>query len=88
MKGIFKFIRNFLFGFLLTWYAIDMWKLCKGDLRPLWRKGINVEWFVNTKQSELPESVDDVERDNRTYIGFRVTYTYSEPIILMLLHEK
>lgn len=82
MKGIFKFIRNFLFGFLLTWYAIDMWKLCKGDLRPLWRKGINVEWLVNTKQSELPESVDDVERDNRTYIGFRVTYTYSEPTIL------
>ena len=82
MKGIFKFVRNFLFGFLLTWYAIDMWKLCKGDLHPLWRKGINIEWLVNTKQSELSESVDDVERDSRTYIGFRVTYTYSEPIIL------
>ena len=81
MKGIFKFIRNFLFGFLLTWYAIDMWKLCKGDLHPLWRKGINIEWLVNTKQSELSDSVDDVERDSRTYIGFRVTYTYSEPII-------
>ena len=62
--------------------AIDMWKLCKGDLHPLWRKGINVEWLVNTKQSELSESVDDLERDHRTYIGFRVTYTYSEPIIL------
>lgn len=49
MKGIFKFVRNFLFGFLLTWYAIDMWKLCKGDLHPLWRKGINIEWLVNTK---------------------------------------
>lgn len=82
MKGIFKFVRNFLFGFLLTWYAIDMWKLCKGDLHPLWRKGINIEWLVNTKQSELSESVDDIERDNRTYIGFRVIYTYSEPIIL------
>ena len=81
MKSIFKFVRNFLFGFLLTWYTIDIWKLCKGDLRPLWRKGINVEWLVNTKQSELSESVDDVERDSRTYIGFRVTYTYSEPII-------
>ena len=82
MKGIFKFVRNFLFGFLLTWYAIDMWKLCKGDLHPLWRKGINIEWLVNTKQSEWSESVDDIERDNRTYIVFRVTYTYSEPIIL------
>ena len=80
MKGIFKFIRNFLFGFLLTWYAIDMWKLCKGDLRPLWRKGINVEWLVNTRQGELTE-VNETQRDRRTYIGFRVTYTYCEPII-------
>ena len=49
MKIVFKFIRNFLLGFLLTWYAIDMWKLFHGDLRPLWRKGINIEWLVNTK---------------------------------------
>ena len=82
MKGIFKFIRNFLFGFLLTWYAIDMWKLCKGDLHPLWRKGINVEWLVNTTQGDLTETVNETQRDSRTYIGFRVTYTYSEPIIL------
>ena len=82
MKGIFNFIRNYLLGFLLTWYAIDMWKLCKGDLSPLWRKGINVEWLVNTKQCELSEQVDDIERDSLTYIGFRVTYTYSEPIIM------
>lgn len=81
MKGIFKFIRNFLFGFLLTWYAIDMWKLCKGDLHPLWRKGINVEWLVNTTQGDLTETVNETQRDSRTYIGFRVTYTYSEPII-------
>ena len=40
MKSIFKFLRNFLLGFLLTWYAMDLWTLCKGDLRPLWRKGI------------------------------------------------
>ena len=81
MKGIFKFVRNFLFGFLLTWYAIDMWKLCKGDLHPLWRKGINVEWLVNTTQGDLTETVNETQRDSRTYIGFRVTYTYSEPII-------
>jgi hypothetical protein len=80
MKSIFKFLRNFLLGFLLTWYAMDLWTLCKGDLRPLWRKGINVERLVNTRQGELT-GVNETQRDRRTYIGFRVTYTYCEPII-------
>lgn len=82
MKNVLKFIRNFLFGFLLTWYALDMCKLFHGDLRPLWRKGINVEWLINTKLSEMPKTVDDVQGDNCTYIGFRVTYTYTEPIFI------
>ena len=81
MKSIFKFLKDFLLGFLLTWYAMDLWTLCKGDLRPLWRKGINVEWLFNTRQGELSETVNETQRDRRTYIGFRVTYTYSEPII-------
>ena len=70
-----KFIRNFLLGFLITWFAMDMWNLSKGDIRPLWRKGINVEWLVNTQQ-------DEQEKDRLTFLGFRVTYTYSEPVIL------
>ena len=82
MKGVFKFIKYFLFGFLLTWYATDMWKLCNGNMRPLWRKGIYVEWLVNTKRCELSESVDEGERDSRTYFSFRITYTYNEPIII------
>ena len=49
MKFVFNFIKNFLLGFLLTWYAVDLWKLFNGDMRPLWRKGINIEWLVNTK---------------------------------------
>lgn len=82
MKNVLKCIRNFLFGFLLTWYALDMWKLFHGDLRPLWRKGINVEWLINTKLSEMPKTVDEVQGDKCTYIGFRVTYTYTEPILI------
>jgi len=50
MRSIFKFFRDFLFFFLLTWFAMDLWTLCKGNLRPLRRKGINVEWLVNTRQ--------------------------------------
>lgn len=82
MRSIFKFFRDFLFFFLLTWFAMDLWTLCKGNLRPLRRKGINVEWLVNTRQEELPETVNEIQRDRCTYIGFRVTYTYSEPTLI------
>ena len=82
MKNTFKFIRDFLLGFLLTWYALDMWKLFHGDLRPLWRKGINVEWLVNTKLCKMPKTADEVHGDKCTYIGFRVTYTHSEPLLI------
>jgi len=34
-----------------------------------------VEWLVNTKQ-------DEQEKDRLTFLGFRVTYTYSEPVLL------
>ena len=75
LVGFIKFIRNFLFGFLITWFAIDMWNLSKGNIRPLWRKGINVEWLVNTKQNEE-------DNGRLTFVGFRVTYTYTEPAII------
>ncbi len=82
MKIVFKFIRNFLLGFLLTWYATVSYTHLRADLRPLWRKGINIEWLVNTKQGDFSDSIDEVQRDRCTYIGFRVTYTYSEPTII------
>lgn len=75
LVGIGKFFRNFLLGFLITWFAMDMWNLSKGDIRPLWRKGINVEWLVNTKQ-------DETENDRLSFVGFRITYTYTEPAIV------
>ena len=74
MKDFINFIKDFLLGFLLTWYALDLWKLFQGDICPPWRKGIDVEWLVNTKKNEQTQ-------DKRTYMGFRVTYTYSEPVL-------
>ena len=82
MKNIINFIKDFLLGYFLAWYALDLWILFHGDLCPLWRKGINVEWIINTKQSDLSESVEERQTDRRTYIGFRVTYTYNEPTII------
>ena len=75
MKSIINLLKDFLLGFLITWFAMDMWNLSKGDIRPLWRKGINVEWLVNTKQ-------DETENDRLSFVGFRVTYTYTEPAIV------
>ena len=75
MKNIINFIKDFLLGYFLAWYALDLWKLFHGDLCPLWRKGVDVEWLVNTKK-------DEQTQDKRTYMGFRVTYTYSEPVLL------
>ena len=74
MKIIYNFLKYYLFGFLLGYFAIDMWRLASGDMRPLRKKGIQVEWLVNTKQ-------DEQEKDRFTFLGFRVTYTYSEPVI-------
>ena len=75
MKIIYNFLKYYLFGFLFGYFAIDMWRLASGDMRPLRKKGIQVEWLVNTKQ-------DKQEKDRFTFLGFRVTYTYSEPVIL------
>lgn len=30
----------------------------------------------------MPKTVDEVQGDNCAYIGFRVTYTYTEPILI------
>lgn len=82
MKNIINFIKDFLLGYFLTWYALDIWNLFQGNLCPLWRKGINVEWIISTKHSDLSESIEEKQIDRRTYIGFRVTYTYNEPTII------
>ena len=75
MKAVLVFLKNFFIGAALGWFIADMAYLFMGDMRPLWRKGVNVEWLVNTKQ-------DEQTQDKRTYMGFRVTYTYSEPVLL------
>ena len=49
MKDFINFIKDFLLGFLLTWYALDLWKLFQGEICPLWRKGIDVD----TRQAHL-----------------------------------
>ena len=79
---ILNYIKDFLLGFLLAWYATDLWKLFKGDMSPLWRKGITIEWLVNTKQEEGATTGNNLQEERLTYAGFRVSYTYSEPILI------
>ena len=80
MKYVLTLIKSYIFSFLLTYFAIDMWRLATGDLWPLRKKGILVEWLVHSKKEyndTVPESVD-----RHTYTGFRITYTYHEPLLL------
>ena len=85
MKYILTLIKSYIFGFLLTYFAIDMWRLATGDLRPLRKKGILVEWLVHS-QKEYNDTVAD-SADRHTYTGLRITYTYYEPL-LFSNHEQ
>lgn len=80
MKYVLTFIKSFIFSFLLTYFAIDVWRLATGDLLPLRKKGILVEWLVYSKK-EYNDTVTELV-DRHTYTGFRITYTYHEPLLL------
>ena len=79
MKYVLTLIKSYIFGFLLTCFAIDMWRLATGDLRPLRKKGILVEWLVHS-QKEYNDTITE-SADRHTYTGFRITYTYHEPLL-------
>jgi hypothetical protein len=66
--GVWKYTKLYLFIFLFTYFAADVWRLATGDLFPLRKKGILVEWLVQ-------------QSDDQAYTAVRVTYTYNEPLI-------
>ena len=65
--GVWKYTKLYLFIFLFTYFAADVWRLATGDLLPLRKKGILVEWLVQ-------------KYDDQAYTAVRVTYTYHEPL--------
>ena len=67
--GVWKYTKLYLFVFLFTYFAADMWRLSTGDLFPLRKKGILLEWYIK-------------KADDRTFTAVRVTYTYNEPLLL------
>ena len=79
MKYVLTFIKSFIFSFLLTYFAIDVWRLATGDLLPLRKKGILVEWLVHSKK-EYNDTITE-SADRNTYAGLRITYTYHEPLL-------
>lgn len=74
------FLKSYVFSFLLFYFAIDVWHLSTGDMRPLRKKGILVEWLVHSKK-EYNDSTNE-STDRHTYTGLRITYTYHEPLLL------
>ena len=67
--GVWKYTKLYLFVFLFSYFAADMWRLSTGDLFPLRKKGILLEWYIK-------------QADDRTFTAVRVTYTYNEPLLL------
>jgi hypothetical protein len=66
--SVWKYVKLYLFVFLFTYFAADVWRLATGDLRPLRKKGILLEWYIK-------------QTDDQSYTAVRVTYTYHEPLI-------
>ena len=77
--GVWKYTKLYLFVFLFTYFAADVWRLATGNLRPLRKKGILIEWLVNSKMEQC-DSIS-VYNAKRTYTALRVTYIYNEPLI-------
>lgn len=77
---IWLYVKTSVFSFLLFYFAIDMWRLSTGDMRPLRKKGILVECLVHS-QKEYNDSTNE-STDRRTYTGLRITYTYHELLLL------
>ena len=74
------YIKSYVFSFLLFYFAIDLWHLSMGDMRPLRKKGILVEWSVHSKK-EYNDSTNE-STDRNTYTGFRITYTYHDQVLI------
>ena len=79
MEYVLAFMKSFIFSFLLTYFAIDVWRLATGDLLPLRKKGILVEWLVHSKKEYNDTIAESVDR--QAYTGLRITYTYHEPLM-------
>ena len=77
--GVWKYTKLYLFVFLFTYFAADVWRLATGDLRPLRKKGILIEWLVHSKMEQCDSIYENDAR--RTYTALRVTYTYHEPFV-------
>ena len=67
--GVWKYTKLYLFIFLFTYFAADVWRLATGDFFPLRKKGILLEWYIK-------------KADDRTFTAVRVTCTYNEPLLL------
>ena len=77
--GVWKYTKLYLFVFLFTYFAADVWRLATGDLRTLRKKGILVEWLVHSKMEQCDSTSGYNTR--QTYTALRVTYTYHEPLV-------
>lgn len=68
---ILNYLKTLAIYFLVGWFAGDAIRLCRGDMRPLTRKGIQFMCITQTLQHET-DSLGTLEKKT-TLLGFRFT---------------
>ena len=68
---ILNYLKTLAICFLMGWFAGDAIRLCRGDMRPLTRKGIQFMCITQTLQHET-DSLGTLEKKT-TLLGFRFT---------------
>ena len=76
--GVWKYTKLYLFIFLFTYFAADVWRLATGDLRPLRKKGIFVEWLVHSKMEQC-DSISNLSTNTPSICWLRYGFAPPSP---------
>ena len=73
---IWLYVKTSVFSFLLFYFAIDMWRLSTGDMRPLRKKGILVEVWFTPRRNTMTRPTN-LLTDEPTLVSGLLTHTMS-----------
>ena len=71
IKPVIDYLKRLVIGAMFGWCLGDAILLCRGDMRPLTRKGIELECITQTKRYYI-DSIGAAEQKT-TFLGFRFT---------------
>ena len=72
-ESVLRYLKSLAIAFLVGWFAGDVILLCRGNMSPLTRKGIQVFCITQTQQHPT-DSTGTLEKET-TLLGFKITLT-------------